>query len=676
MDYDPIGALCTSLGLLTPDDVVRVLERQAAGERRRFGDVALEMGLLDEGSLARVLATQHRLNCLSDAALDGLTVSDAAFDRVPVPILRRHGLVPIGWNEDQDVISVVGPDPTDTIGLEAVRSYAGARAVRLFVATRSGVAALLDRLLGPPEDLGSGDLVPEIRPLPEGLRQERVLVLEMDERRSRLLRRLDGVEEGTAAFASDPAQVARALENRQIGRVLVRDEVAEALGDWEEVWRRTRPDLVVQRVSAFGPSQATGAAGRAVSAFHIGFLRFLLAAAETRDLEVRTRAWRAVSLAQAAARALGIAPDQVEAVVLATLVCELEDFTFLKPLARFLTREEDPGSRFPVARSLLAAFSPPGETGRILDALEHRLAGGGPIGAHLGAEIAYTVRTVVRRSGTGQADPVSLLGDAVAHHAPRVVAAVASVLQWDALGTEGAPAGATGGSVLVALADPELLSCLEVALAQAGFRVLFAASGPEVVRTAAASRPACIVADLGLPRIGGRLLVATLRESETTRRIPVLLVADPSARASAAQAIEDGAEDVLVRPVDLDLLLGKVKRAAARGRVPEEAGIRGRLGDLPLPDLVQTLTLGGRTASVQVRSGALEGEIGIVKGSLVAARLGEDRGERALERIVALREGTFVVTIGEVGLERNLAGSTEWLLLEALRLSDEAQGHP
>jgi hypothetical protein len=43
---------------------------------------------------------------------------------------------------------------------------------------------------------------------------------------------------------------------------------------------------------------------------------------------------------------------------------------------------------------------------------------------------------------------------------------------------------------------------------------------------------------------------------------------------------------------------------------------------------------------------------------------------------VALLQGTFAVTIGEVAADRNLAGSTEWLLLEALRLRDEAARTP
>ncbi len=673
MDYAPIGAVCTTLGLLTPGDVVLVLQRLATGERRRFGDVAIEMGLLDEAGLARALAAQHRLNLLPDAALDSLAVSDAAFDRVPAPVIRRHGLVPVAWNDDCDVLSVVGSDPTATAGVEAVRACSGARAVRCFVGTRSGVTALLERLLGPPEEGGAaGEPAPPIRALPSALVHERVLVLEMDEQRARLLKRLDGVEEGTAAFASDPAQVIQALEDARIERVILREEVAEALDDWIDAWRRVRPDLVIQRVPAFGPSHASGVDARASSAFHVALLRFLLTAAEVRDVEVRVRAWRAVELARATALRLGLGPDRVEAVALATLLSEMEDFAFLRPVVQALPAPAGGDVRFPLARALVGAFPPPWDLARLLDALDARLAGGGPVGAHLDAEIVLTVRAVVRQGQAGQVDAAAILGDTAIHHAPRVVAGVASVLRWESLHTDAAPAGHSGEVVLVAVRDPDLLSALEVGLAQAGFHVLLAASGPDVPRIAAWHPPACIVADLDLPGLDGRGILAALRDEGGARRIPVLLLAAPDARTTAAQVLEDGAEDVLVRPVAMDLLLGKVKRAVARGRTAAEAGIRGSLADLPLPDLIQTLTLGGRTAVVRVRSGSRQGEIGIVKGGLVSARFEDDRGEAALQHVVALDKGTFVVTIGEIAPERNLSGSTEWLLLEALRLRDEA----
>ena len=382
---------------------------------------------------------------------------------------------------------------------------------------------------------------------------------------------------------------------------------------------------------------------------------------------------RGERLFRSVALRMGLPRDQVDTVVLGAIFSEIENLTALKKLAQEMTQGEGPGTRFPLAWALLEAFPAPYHIDELLRALEHRLGGGGPIGAHTGAEIVYTVRTIVRRRQAGQMDVAAILGDNVHHHSPIVVNAMAAVLRWESLHAEASPRY-SGNEVLLALRDPALLTALELQLTRAGFHIVLVASGREAIRTAANRKPVCLLSDLELPGLSGTLLLTGLRENVATREIPVLFVADSKSGPTASRVLEQGAEDVLTRPVSVDLLVAKVRRLAQRAAKAPERGIRGQLADLPLPDLLQTLTLGGRTGIVRIFSDKGTGGLGVVKGQLTYARFEDERGERALKALVALQDGRFVVEFGKGLTKRNLSGSTEWLLLEALRKRDEALG--
>lgn len=87
-------------------------------------------------------------------------------------------------------------------------------------------------------------------------------------------------------------------------------------------------------------------------------------------------------------------------------------------------------------------------------------------------------------------------------------------------------------------------------------------------------------------------------------------------------------------------------------------------------DLLQTLTLGGKTAVIQVPGPGEAGSIQVRRGQLVGAWHGARAGEPALNSLAALREGRFEVRFHDLG-RSNLSGTSEYLLLEALRRRDE-----
>jgi len=670
MDYSPLGAVCRDLGLMSEQDIQTVLGRLAEGMDVRFGALALQLGLLDEDGLASALAHQYRLNLIPRSRLDELQTDHEVLERVPPHVIRRYALIPILYEPQHDVLTVLGADPTDLLALRAVREQAQVSDLRLFLAPRSAVVNLIERVLGPAEGVSDRELPSEplIAAL-QGARLQRDLVLETNPRRLHALERLDSIEEGTTEFASDPDQVAWLLGAAPIRRLVFRSELRGVVAPYLDSWRRIQPGLQVVTVSSYGPRSLPALDPKRISRFHLDLLRFLLQVGEATDADARIQVWRATDLARAVGRRLGLAQDQVETVVLGALFLELESLETFRALAQALPTRAGVSARFALARSLMHAFDAPYDLEGLLGALEHRLGGGGPIGAHPGAEVVYTVRHVVRRRKPGQDDLVQILGDNVHHHSPRVVKAVGAVLRWASLHAGQSTHGDHQAEVLLAVRDPILVAALELELVRAGFGLVMAANGQEVLQLATAWQPTCIIADTQLPRLGGSQLLASLKQAADTRDLPVILIGGSGPPAS--RLIEQGAEDVLSPPVDVGLLVAKLQRLSRKSEHAGPRGVRGQLSQLPLSDLLQTLSLGGRTGQVSVVLGESRGSLGILRGQIRHAAFDALTGMDALRAMVRVHQGDFSVTFGDGPPERNLTGTTEWLLLEALRVNDE-----
>jgi CheY-like chemotaxis protein len=671
MDYSPLGAVCRELGLMSEQDIHQVLERLAEGMDVRFGALALQLGLLDEGGLARALAHQYRLNLLGTEQLEELLIDQEVLERVPDHVIRRYNLIPMLHEPEHDVLTVLGADPTDLLALRAVREQAEVADVRLFLAPRSAVAELIVRVLGPSESVVDRELPSEpIMAALQGARLQRDLVLETDPRRLHAIERLDAIEDGTTEFASDPDQVAWLLGAAPIRRLVFRTELRRVVAPYLESWRRIQPGLRVVTVSSYGLRTLPALEPKRISRFHLELLRFLLQVGESRDTDARIQVWRATDLTRAVAQRLGLAPEQIETAVLGALFFELETLQSFQRLAQALPTPSKTSPRFALARSLMQAFDAPYDLEGLLQALEHRLGGGGPIGAHPGAEVVYTVRHVVRRRQPGQDDLLQILGDNVHHHSPRVVKALGAILRWASLHGDAAGRDEHGAEVLLAVRDPILLAALELELVRSGFGLVLAAHGQEVLQLAAAWQPCCVIADIQLPRLGGSQLLAALKQRDDTRDLPVVLIGDsgPPAR----RLIEQGAEDVLTSPVDIGVLVAKLQRLTRRSNEGPR-GVRGQISQLPLSDLLQTLSLGGRTGTVTVSMSDRRGSISVLRGQLRYASYGKLGGLAALSAMLRARQGEFSVTFGGELPEQNLRGTTEWLLLEALRVGDEAE---
>jgi DNA-binding response OmpR family regulator len=114
-------------------------------------------------------------------------------------------------------------------------------------------------------------------------------------------------------------------------------------------------------------------------------------------------------------------------------------------------------------------------------------------------------------------------------------------------------------TVLIIDDDEVLLRMLSITLTEEGYDVLTTADGPQGVTLYKEHRPALVLLDLGLPTVSGIEVLREIREFDKGGK--VIVVTGYGSVESAVVSIRYGAIDYVQKPVDVDVLLQKMKVA-------------------------------------------------------------------------------------------------------------------
>jgi chemosensory pili system protein ChpA (sensor histidine kinase/response regulator) len=119
-------------------------------------------------------------------------------------------------------------------------------------------------------------------------------------------------------------------------------------------------------------------------------------------------------------------------------------------------------------------------------------------------------------------------------------------------------------TVLVVDDSPSVRRVVSSLLAKAGWRALTARDGLEALEVLHQSAPDAIVLDVEMPRMDGYELLATLRQHETHRNVPVIMATSRAGEKHRRKALELGATGYLVKPYADEALLDAVRQAVRR----------------------------------------------------------------------------------------------------------------
>lgn len=113
--------------------------------------------------------------------------------------------------------------------------------------------------------------------------------------------------------------------------------------------------------------------------------------------------------------------------------------------------------------------------------------------------------------------------------------------------------------IMVVDDTPANLKMMRSALELTGHRVITAASGEEALARFEPEQPDVVLMDVMMPGIGGIEATRRMRQMAGDRWLPILIISALSHSDDMVRGLEAGADDYLPKPVDLFLLLAKIR---------------------------------------------------------------------------------------------------------------------
>ena len=118
--------------------------------------------------------------------------------------------------------------------------------------------------------------------------------------------------------------------------------------------------------------------------------------------------------------------------------------------------------------------------------------------------------------------------------------------------------------------DRDTRELLSLALESEGFEVNAAANGLRLISSLQLKRPDIILMDVNMSWIDGFELCKAVKKNEQFRDIPVIFISGRGDAEDRRRGLEAGAADYLVKPLDLNALIQRLREliASAPSEVP------------------------------------------------------------------------------------------------------------
>jgi response regulator RpfG family c-di-GMP phosphodiesterase len=415
---------------------------------------------------------------------------------------------------------------------------------------------------------------------------------------------------------------------------------------------------------------------------------------ELGDPDFRGSSHRMTRLVRAVADELPLPPDLVREVVLAGLLKDIGKTTVDPALAS--TREDLGDTQVealrehaPAGARLLEHITFPWNVLPVIRHHHERYDGRGypdglkgreiPLGARIISVVDAFVAMCSPRPHRLPLRPEHAV-DELERHAgkqfdPEVVEALIRVLEK----SPGVFDGGAKPSIVVCDADAEFRKLLEMRLANDGYDVRCVARADEALEGILAAVPDLVLAEVDGDTGDAFQLLREIRKDAAFQHVPFAFLARSESRLLNIRALRQGVDDFLVKEGDLEVLLARIQNILTRestrrgfGLKRAKRGVTGSLDNLGLPDIVQTLTIGMKTALVALSHDELTGRIWFRDGAVVHAKCGELQGEAAFHAMVRWKSGEFAIEHGVKSRRTTIACDPMFLVMEAMRLMDEA----
>lgn len=227
-------------------------------------------------------------------------------------------------------------------------------------------------------------------------------------------------------------------------------------------------------------------------------------------------------------------------------------------------------------------------------------------------------------------------------------------------------------SVLIFERESSIAAMIKLSMTRDNIEVIHVTSSIDVISSIRQKKPHLIIADVEAlePSAFMKFYHAVAQVTDAAGSRLLLMIPDKEHLKRFETKV-----DSLIKPFSMDQLSAKIRgllfETSGAAAQEETRGLSGGLKDFSLTDIIQILSLGLKTAKVEIVRGEEKGIIYLRSGKIVYASVGSLRGRDAFFEMMGWQEGTFYIKHGPVTDEVNIAVDTMHLLLEGATLMDE-----
>ncbi len=131
--------------------------------------------------------------------------------------------------------------------------------------------------------------------------------------------------------------------------------------------------------------------------------------------------------------------------------------------------------------------------------------------------------------------------------------------------------------ILVADDEDSMVSMLREALHSVHYDVVVAHNGEEAIEKLRKNPPDLVLLDVQMPKMNGYDVCRQIKSDVFLRHIPVMLLTAQAATTSKVTGLEQGADDYLTKPFEMDELMARIRTLLRRTRLGLEANPLTRL---------------------------------------------------------------------------------------------------
>jgi len=656
---------------------------------QRLGEALLELGYISEQDLLHHLAKEFNTQYVSSRKLASLTVDPELLELIPAKLAESHLVFPILRDLKNNQLGVVSCEPQGFEGLEEARIVSGMETVRVYVAPRDAVRALIKKHYR--GDVHAFDMLDKEKQNKFDENMEMFIDPSLEQSIE--------VEERAEPLASGPA-------------VVKKEGASQVTSSW------TRAIEAVRKGSLVSDND------------FIETLNILVGLIEMRIENRQGHSARVAKAVKRVSERMGLKEHQIHHNIIAAYLHELG-----KRASSHLTLMSiaaDPEYRELAERYCLTpsrifdSVHLPARVNHILTHLYENYGGTGlpeqlygegiPLGARIISAVdAYEDLLNNPANFFGECLDQRRALDAVKKKVGTLFDGRVVKVMEELLEGEAAAAQAEAARPVVLLADPDTTatSNLEWKLNQEGFKVLVARDSHTARECLAEEPVAAVLVDMRLEPDDGFTLMEQVQSSG--RAVPVFMSAADAPPEAITRAFKENVADFISKPYVVDVLVAKLRKEMSITQPPPaeakpltfeevestseipglvieveseaDAGEEKREDSLPTPSspsftgatskgkvlsgsledktalsLIRALVGRQRTGHLGLRAGELKGEITLEEGHVCEAFLGQIEGEEAFLELASWKGCLYRFDPAKTPASRSIKTPTAKLL--------------